>query len=273
MKLSVCMITYNHEKYIAQAVESVLMQQTNFDYELVIGEDCSTDRTREIVIEYKNKYPNKINLLLPEKNLGMIPNFVQTLQVCKGKYIAMLEGDDYWTYPYKLQKQVDQLEANPAAMMVAHRANIVDVNNNIMAVFPSEQPAVLKPKYIITKGGGSFATSSIMIRKALLMNLPDWFYKFPIGDSALVNLALNRGEIGFINDVMSAYRQGIPSSWSSRTSGIKKGIKHLLSLQKAYYMLIRQEKRYTYWYYRRMSFTYWWIVKIIAASILKHCCV
>lgn len=111
--VSVLMITYNHEKYIAQAIDSVLMQKTNFDYEIVIGEDCSTDKTREIVLEYKAKHPDKIKLLLQEKNLGMIQNFIDTLKACTGKYIALLEGDDYWTDPYKLQKQVDFLEANP----------------------------------------------------------------------------------------------------------------------------------------------------------------
>ena len=111
--VSVHMITYNHEKYIAQAIESALMQKTNFDYEIVIGEDCSTDKTRKIVDTYAKKYPDKIKLILNEKNIGMIPNFIKTLNMCRGKYIAMLEGDDYWTDPYKLQKQVDFLETNP----------------------------------------------------------------------------------------------------------------------------------------------------------------
>lgn len=111
--VSVCMITYNQEKYIAKAMESVIMQKTNFDYELVIGEDCSEDRTREICRNYKNKYPGKIKLFLQERNLGSNQNFIFTFQACDGEYIAMLEGDDYWTDPYKLQKQIDFLEANP----------------------------------------------------------------------------------------------------------------------------------------------------------------
>lgn len=110
--VSVWMITYNHEKFIAQAIDSVIMQKTNFDYEIVIGEDCSTDRTREIVLEYKAKHPDKFKLLLQEKNVGMMQNFIVTLKTCNGKYIALLEGDDYWTDPLKLQKQVDFLQAN-----------------------------------------------------------------------------------------------------------------------------------------------------------------
>ena len=97
IKVSVCMITYNHERFIAQAIESVLMQETDFRVELVIGEDCSTDGTRAIVREFGERFPERIRLLLPEHNLGMMPNFVATLSACRGQYVALLEGDDYWT--------------------------------------------------------------------------------------------------------------------------------------------------------------------------------
>ena len=104
--VSVAVITYNHEKFIGQAIESVLMQETAFVVELVIGEDCSTDGTRRIVQAYAEKYPNVIRALLPEKNLGMARNYDAVWQACRGKYIAWLEGDDYWRTPQKLQKQV-----------------------------------------------------------------------------------------------------------------------------------------------------------------------
>lgn len=109
--VSVCMITYNHELYIKQAIEGFLMQKCNFPIELVIGEDCSTDNTRQICENYAAKY-SQINLLSNKSNLGVMPNFVRTLQACTGRYIALCEGDDYWTDPLKLQKQVDFLEAN-----------------------------------------------------------------------------------------------------------------------------------------------------------------
>lgn len=111
--VSVCMITYNHAPYIRQAIEGVLMQQTEFPFELLIGEDCSTDQTREICRHYLAQYPDKIHLLLPEKNLGSLDNFFATLDAATGKYIAFCEGDDYWIDPLKLQRQVDFLEANP----------------------------------------------------------------------------------------------------------------------------------------------------------------
>lgn len=105
--VTIISLTYNHEKYIAQALESILMQKVNFTYEIVVGEDCSKDRTREILIQYAEKHPDKFHLLLHEKNIGAAKNQNKVFENCKGKYIAMLEGDDYWTDPYKLQKQVD----------------------------------------------------------------------------------------------------------------------------------------------------------------------
>ena len=110
--VSICMITYNHEKYIAQAIEGILMQNFEFQVELVIGEDNSKDNTRKICDDYAKKYPQIIRLLPTAVNLGMMPNFVRTLKECKGKYIALCEGDDYWSDPFKLQKQFDFLEAN-----------------------------------------------------------------------------------------------------------------------------------------------------------------
>jgi glycosyltransferase involved in cell wall biosynthesis len=111
--VSVKMITYNHAPYIAQAIVGVLQQKTNFPFELVIGEDCSTDGTREIVFEYQKKYPEVIRVITSEKNVGMSKNEFRAMKACRGKYIAFCEGDDYWNHPGKLQKQVDYLETHP----------------------------------------------------------------------------------------------------------------------------------------------------------------
>lgn len=111
--VSVLILTYNHGPFIAEAIESVVNQKTTFPFELIVGEDCSTDNTRSIVIEYKNKYPDLINLIISENNVGFLLNEKRIIEASKGKYIAFLEGDDFWTDPLKLQKQVDYLEANP----------------------------------------------------------------------------------------------------------------------------------------------------------------
>ena len=116
--VSVHMITYNHAPYIAQAVEGVLQQKTNFPFELVIGEDCSTDGTREIVFEYQKKYPDIIRVITSDKNVGAKANGYRTMKACQGKYLAFCEGDDYWHHPHKLQKQADYMESHPECGLV-----------------------------------------------------------------------------------------------------------------------------------------------------------
>jgi len=116
--VSVKMITYNHAPYIAQAIEGVLNQKINFPIELVIGEDCSTDGTREIVFDYQKKYPDIIRVITSDKNVGMRKNGYRTTKACRGKYIAFCEGDDYWHNPNKLQRQINFLESHSDCGMV-----------------------------------------------------------------------------------------------------------------------------------------------------------
>lgn len=116
--VSVSMITYNHGPYIARAVEGVLTQQTNFPFELVIGEDCSTDGTRGIVLDFQKRYPNVIRVVTSDHNVGMHKNGRRVINACRGKYIAFCEGDDYWHHPQKLQMQLDYLEAHPECGLV-----------------------------------------------------------------------------------------------------------------------------------------------------------
>jgi glycosyltransferase involved in cell wall biosynthesis len=116
--VSVWMTTYNHEKYISDAIEGVVNQKTSFPFELVIGEDKSSDKTREICLRYKELYPDIIKLIINPTNIGLISNYNETLQECNGKYIAYCDGDDYWTDLNKLQKQVDFLEADKSIDMV-----------------------------------------------------------------------------------------------------------------------------------------------------------
>jgi len=110
--VSICSTTYNLEKYIGEALESWLSQKTNFDYEIVICDDCSKDKTVVVIESFVEKYPNKIRLLKAAKNMGMMPNYIRSLQAARGKYIAVCDGDDYWIDENKLQLQVDFLESN-----------------------------------------------------------------------------------------------------------------------------------------------------------------
>ena len=115
--VSVCMTTYNHEAYLAQAIEGVLAQQTPFEVELVIGEDCSTDNTRALCESYAARYPERIRLIVSERNVGWRANYRRTFEACRGKYVAYCDGDDWWCDPQKLAQQVELLESDPTCGM------------------------------------------------------------------------------------------------------------------------------------------------------------
>lgn len=208
--LSILCITYNHEKYIAHSIDSMLMQKTNFDLEIVIGEDRSTDRTREICIEYQTKHPDKIRLLLNEKNIGGIANFIQTLKACQGKYIALLEGDDHWTTPFKLQKQIDFLESNPEYVICHHRYNIYKNNKK------TSLSSLIKETISIEDlaAGNKIQTLTCIFRN-LLNEIPAWLHRSPIGDYPLYMLLAQYGKIKFLNDPMAAYNIHQGGVWSN----------------------------------------------------------
>lgn len=156
--VSVWMITYNHERYISHALDSVLGQKTNFNFEIVIGEDCSLDNTRKILNEYQNKYPSIIKALYHEKNVGAIRNANEfTIPMCIGQYISALEADDYWTYEHKLQKQVDFLEANPEYAMVCTDYDVLYQSDNriekdyLKTNFGYTEPKDVELEYYINK--------------------------------------------------------------------------------------------------------------------------
>ncbi|GGK57863.1 glycosyltransferase family 2 protein [Rufibacter glacialis] len=212
MKVSVCMITYNHVEYIAKAIESVMMQKTDFDFELVIGEDCSTDRTREVCLEYKAKYPDKIKLRLPEKNMGAQPNVIANLQACKGEYIAMLEGDDYWIDENKLQKQIDFLSENPDFIISCHsKYNLLpskklEIRNEI-----SED----KELTILDLSRSNFiSTLSVVYRNNLIEKFPPWFYNSSVGDYPLFMFLAKFGKIKYFSLPMAVYRIHQGGVWS-----------------------------------------------------------
>ena len=121
--VSVCMTTYNHEAYLAQAIESVLAQQTSFGVELVLGDDCSTDSTAAICREYAAKYPGRVRFVTGQRNVGWRANYRRTFEACRGKYVAYCDGDDWWSDPRKLQMQADLLESDPSCGMCYTRAS------------------------------------------------------------------------------------------------------------------------------------------------------
>lgn len=217
--VSVCIITYNHEYYIREAIESVLMQKTEFNLELVIGEDCSTDITKTICEDYSLKNPDKIRLLSTEKNLGMMPNFIRTLKSCSGKYIAICEGDDYWTDPFKLQKQIDFLEGHPEFSLSFHAVKDLDMDTGKTGFLKHKCKngfRTFTTKEAILIGGAFLTTNSMVFRSEFIRNIPEWFINSPTGDFALSLILSTHGKVAYFDDVMSVYRRGVPGSWTNR---------------------------------------------------------
>lgn len=225
-RLSVCLVTYKHERFIREALDSVFMQQTSFPLEVVIGDDHSTDRTSEIALDYQRRYCDRTRVLLAAENLGRHTgngrlNFLRTLRACRGEYVAFLEGDDYWTDPCKLQKQVDFLDAHPECSMCCHAAMYVDDDTNQ----PSRRfPEFARPFSTLDDllGGQNFIqTCSIVARRALLADLPEWFLTITLGDWPLCCLLARAGSIGFLDEAMTVYRMHRSSLWSSKPEEIR----------------------------------------------------
>ncbi|MEN6611923.1 MAG: glycosyltransferase [Armatimonadota bacterium] len=207
------MITYNHEKFIAQAIESVLTQETDFDYELIIGEDCSTDGTREIVRNYQSRCPDIIHPLLPEHNIGMLPNLVATLHACKGEYVALLEGDDYWTSPSKLQKQVDLMEAAPTCSICWHPMKCFVEGSDVEHDFPVYPPDSLygvTARDVMTLDDllvyNFLGTCTVVFRNGFLDEIPSWFYDIGVGDWSVHILNAMHGDIRRVDEIMADHR-------------------------------------------------------------------
>ena len=205
-RASVCMITYNHEKYIAQAIESVLMQKTDFDFEVVIGEDGSADGTADIVRRMAERCRPRIRPLLRDRNLGAQRNFVDVLQHCRGDYVAVLEGDDYWTDPHKLQKQVDFLETHPDFVMCCHDAEmscegVVDRSSPFKKDFPQVSTFDdIWRKFFIP-------TPSLVFRNRVIREFPEWYCRVRSGDRALELMLAHSGKCYYMFEKMAMKRR------------------------------------------------------------------
>ena len=221
--VSVVCNTYNHEKYIRDSVDGFLIQKTDFPIEIIIHDDASTDQTAVILQEYANKNPTKISLILQKKNqqsqgenTQMIP-----IRVAKGQYIALCDGDDYWTDPYKLQKQIDAMRQNPQCNLSFHPAtchNLYTQQSTILAQH-ADQIKIFQTDEVIVRGGGFMPTSSCIFKKEIFDHLPDWFYKTPVGDYFLQILGSILGGALYINEVMSVYRLYAQGSWTESNQG------------------------------------------------------
>lgn len=219
--VSICSITYNHAPFIRQCLDGFLMQQCNFPIEIIINDDCSTDGTTEIIREYAEKYPDKIFPIFHEENLysqgvrGMFLNFV--FPKARGKYIALCEGDDYWTDPLKLQKQVNFLESHPEYSLTCSDATVLG-NSGELTWKRYDESCEVPIKDVILKRGAWIYTASMLYRWELMQDFPDFSRNCHVVDYPMaIHLAL-RGKVYFFAEKMVTYRFLTAGSWSARTS-------------------------------------------------------
>lgn len=225
--VSVVMITYAHEKFIRQAIEGVLMQKCNFSVELIISNDCSPDNTDDVVQDILKIHPNAnwIKYTKQEHNLGMMPNFLWTIKQAKGKYVSYCEGDDYWTDPNKLQKQVDFLENNNRFSCHAHQSSIIEEGKK-SKLFREKVFPLLNVYDLIE--GRQFHTASILFRKSALTLFNQYAGNVFSGDRFLFLCIAIKGDIFYSEQQMCIYRKhpgGI--SVNVKVEQIKKDINSL----------------------------------------------
>ncbi|MCZ2958939.1 glycosyltransferase [Acinetobacter baumannii] len=210
--VSICVVTYNQEKYLADCLEKLVHQQTNFSFEIIIGEDCSTDNTRAIVLEYCQKYPDLITPILYEENVGPIENIRQVYAKAKGKYIAHIDGDDI-ALQGKLQKQFDALEAHPDCNICSH--NMVNINKegDIIEFQNWKYPAGIYTLFDLYHAMPFFAHSSKMFRNNIEKKQWDnLFSDLQILDIDIHFLNLQNGNIIHINENLGQYRVNVGMS-------------------------------------------------------------
>ena len=240
--VSVSLITYNHKNYIRRAIDSILMQEVDFNYEVIIGDDFSSDGTQEILIEYQQKYPERIYLILHPRDYDNIPgriNNTTNLYACRGKYIAMLDGDDFWITKDKLKKQVAFLEQNQEYSICFHNAIVFSEESQFDEYKQDEKHPILKKRSSFNQtdiaSGFSFVpASSIIFRNNSFKEFPEWFWNVYSADYALLLILTGMGKAKYLENIYSAYRKNQNSFTiinKSRNDELKKQINQLKILE------------------------------------------
>jgi len=215
-KVSVFVLTYNHVDWIGKALDSALAQQAPFEFELVVADDCSTDGTRDTVREYAVRHPDRIRTFLPERNLGVEGIWLQAARSCRGEYVAILEGDDYWTSTDKLALQVALLDARLGWSSCFHRATLFHDSGELPSrpATPAFDRDVFELNDLIRACFIPFLT--VMFRREVLATIPEWVFSYAWFDWLFHIYCARRGPIGFLDEDMAAYRVHDRGNWSSR---------------------------------------------------------
>ncbi|MCF8275957.1 MAG: glycosyltransferase [Flavobacteriales bacterium] len=238
--VSICIITYNQVNYIRQAIESALMQEGMLNVEVVISDDRSTDGTDTIAQQYAEEH-EKISFIQPEKNLGVCGNWAHAIQACSGKYIALLEGDDFWTDPVKLKKQVALLEKDANMSGCFSNATVIGPENVVSdyPYVPDEKFKNLSSTMFFEKNLNPVPTCTLVFRRSNFIGFPSVYYKSPFADWILHTLLIQQGDYVYLNESTSSYRKHDAGVWS----GLKQE-KQMLNKLKALHIirsLIRDE--------------------------------
>lgn len=221
IKVSVVCLVYNHEPYLRQCLDGFVSQKTKFRFEVFVHDDASTDGSAKIILEYAEKYPSIIKPIIESENQyskkdGSLGRIID--ENIKGKYVAYCEGDDYWTDPMKLQIQYDMMESNPQMTICFHSNNELYPDKRMKV----HKPQVVKSLYTLDEavlGGGSFmATNTMFCRYDLYREegKPLFWTNCPVGDLPTMLFYASKGEIGYVDKVMSVYRVASEGSWTSR---------------------------------------------------------
>lgn len=207
--VSVRVVTYNHLPYIAACLEGILMQRTTFPFEVIVGDDCSMDGTREIVRSYQERFPALVTAILGDQNVGLFANMRRVRGRARGRYHALCDGDDQWIDPLKLQKQVDFLESRPECTLCGHDALIVEDNHDRRPRWfcQSPPPVVMTMCDVLSRTGVAFPASSLVVRREVYDDLPGWQAEFRAADNVVLLWAAHRGSLGFLPEAMSLYRK------------------------------------------------------------------
>lgn len=239
-KVSVIMITYGQEKFISEAIKGVLMQVCSFNLELIIANDCSPDNTDyEIKKAIKiNPYNHEIKYTRHSVNLGMQDNFIWAAKQCTGKYIAMCEGDDFWTEPLKIQKQFDFLENNPDFVLCFHKVDILKKNGKIVSDFITKIPKNYQNRDVFLKKGNYIHTVSVMYRN-FLIHFDELYRYTPEGDFLLYLMLSKFGKLGYIEQTMAVYRYNVGIISKSKD----KYFKNILIVNMIALLLVDEDER------------------------------
>ncbi len=220
-KVSVLVVTYNQERFIEQAVRSALFQQAHFDYEIIVGEDSSTDGTRAVLARLDAAFPGRLRLLLRERNLGPARNFQDAYAECRGEYVALLDGDDYWTDPAKLRKQVAVLDADPGCALCYHPTRYIGDDGEPTGYVHPPETTPDRPTIDDLFRSNLIQTCSAVLRRAAVPELPDWMLATVPGDWPLFLLAADAGRVRRLDEVMAAYRVHASGSWTKLSAATR----------------------------------------------------